>query len=95
MLKKLKAGWWRLPSWLRAAINTAWAGFLGGIAMPVLHWLDDLRLWIEGTASLPSAELLGRAIGAAGVAALAGLWTAILRRRRPPEQAYPTNTKEA
>ena len=93
-MKKLKAAWWRLPSWLRAAINTSWATFLGAVALPVLRWLDDLRLWIEGPGSLPSAELLGRAVGSAGIALIAGIFTAVFRLRRPPEQAYPSN-KEA
>lgn len=89
MKNKIKAAWWRLPSWLRAAINTSWVTFVANIGLPVLRWLDDLRLWIEGTASLPSAELLGRVIAAAGVSLVAGIIAAVFRRVRPPERAYP------
>lgn len=78
----------RLPSWLRAAINSTWQTFIATIALPVVRWLGQLQAWIEGTAALPSGELLGRVIGGAGVAALAGIVTAIFRRWRPAESAY-------
>lgn len=46
MVKKLKAAWWRLPSWLRAAINTSWATFLAAVTMPVLGWLLSGFPWL-------------------------------------------------
>lgn len=87
-MRRLKASFRRLPSWLRAAINTTWQTFLATVIGPLLSWLGRLQAWIEGTSELPSAQLLGRVLAGAAVAALAGLITAMYRRVRPAEAAY-------
>lgn len=86
---RVAAAWKRLPGWLRAAVNTAWATWLAVVFVPVVKFLDEVGTWIgDPTAPTPDVMTFGRFLASTFVAALAGLITAIFRRAKPPESAY-------
>lgn len=78
--------WRRLPSWLRAAVNTSWATFLASVVPAILSWMSDLQAAIAAGTALPAPNV--RLLAAAAIAAGSGLITAIFRYLRPPEVAY-------
>lgn len=78
----------RLPSWARAALNTAWQTFAAATVPALLRFLADLESWAAGAGRAPSAGVLGHLAAAALVAALAAAITAVFRAVRPAEAAY-------
>lgn len=88
LFRKIGAAFGRLPSWLRAAINTGWATFVAAVALPLLGFLGDLQVWITGAGEPPDVTQLGRLLAAALLAFVAGVVNAVFRYFKPVEQAY-------
>ena len=88
MFHKIGSTFGRLPSWLRAAINTGWATFVASVALQLLGFIDDLQVWIAGNSEPPDVKQLGRVLAAAVLAFVAGLVNAVFRYFKPAEQAY-------
>ena len=86
MTSRLARLWRRLPSWLRAALNTCWATFIASVVPAILTWMSDLQAAIAAGAALPAPNV--RLVAGAAIAAGSGLITAIFRYLRPPEVAY-------
>ncbi len=81
----------RLPTWLRAAINTSWQTFLGAFALLLLAALGDAQDWLDTGAAVDVA-FYGKALLSLVIAFVAGVITAVFRRVRPAEQAYIDTT---
>lgn len=77
----------RLPTWLRAAINTAWQSFVGSFALLLLAALGDAQDWLD-TGVVPDLAFYRKAILSLVIAFVAAIVTAIFRKVRPAEKAY-------
>lgn len=86
-VRALKAWWRRLPSWLRAAITTAWQVLAAVALLSTLRVLDQARLWVDG-GQAPDFGTYWRDLADAGVVFAAAIVTAVHRRIRPAENAY-------
>ena len=88
----MKHWYLNLPNSVRAAVNTAWQSFVGVFALTLLGFLDDVKEWAgcTGTCQFPSVSPLGKAVGAAAVAALSGVVTLVFRSLKPGPQ-YSTD----
>lgn len=83
----------KLPTWLRAAVITGLQTVAGAILLIVLNLALDIQGWVsdrENPVDFSTPAALG---GAAVMAFVVGLVTAVYRAVRPVENAYPEPPK--
>lgn len=89
LLQRARAAWrGKAPSWLRAAVTTAAQVLLATLATSTLKVLDAVRLW-STIGTRPDFAVYLHDLGDATIVFSSMVVTAVWRRWRPPEHAYP------
>lgn len=94
-MSKFKDWYRNLSNRTKAVINTTWQSFVGVFSVAVLGFLGDVQQWAgcDNDCHFPSVSPIGKALGAAVVAAVTGLVTFIFRSVKPAPQ-YATTQVE-
>lgn len=79
----------KLPTWLRAAIITGLQTLAGAVLLIILNLLVDIQSWVSDRSNPVDFSTPAALAGAALLAFVVGVVTAVYRGLRPVENTYP------